>query len=326
MKIKQSFGLLALGVALITTASQAQTTPTGAATSTTYPQGAITPDSMSSKASSRGQKRAMKQNRRAMNAQMNANGTTNTSTQDARYRQSSASDGTTNNNSNLTNYNSNNATNAPTGVGSNPNTLSNSTTQSNQTSSQRNMGTTDSNAGTLEAVKGAKMSETPAVKAGSTVRNTSIGDFMASSPNYTTLQNALQSSDLFETLKGTGPYTLFAPDNDAFKKLPTAVQAGLLDGSHREALKQLLSYHVVNGSLTSEDLTRQIKAGNGKAQLKTLSGTILTAKLDANGKLMLTDEQGNTVSVEGADNRQSNGTVYRLTSVLIPKASVAAFR
>jgi len=137
MKIKQTLTLAALGIALAATASWAQTTPTGTINPTTYPQGAIATDSMPAKAS-RSQKRTMKQNRKTMeqNARMNRSGTTNTSPQDARYRESSASDGTAINNSNTTNYNSNNVTNAPTGAGSNPNTkgVMSTTTSSTSTS------------------------------------------------------------------------------------------------------------------------------------------------------------------------------------------------
>ncbi|MVM28852.1 fasciclin domain-containing protein [Spirosoma sp. HMF4905] len=325
MKINPSVGLFALGIALAITTSWAQTTPTGTVSSTTYPQGAIAPDSISSKAAARNQKRAIKQSRRMMNQNARAgnNSTTNTSPQDARYRQSSTSDGTTMNNSNLTNYNTNNATNAPTGVGSNPNTPG---TTPSQSTGQQTTNTANSNAGVEEAIKGAKMTETPAVKAGSTVRNTSIGDFMASSPNYSTLQNTLQSSDLFDMFKGTGPYTLFAPTNNAFKKLPPAIQAGLLDGTNREAVKQLLSYHVLTGSLTREDLIQQIKAGNGKANLKTVSGGTLTASLDADGQIFLTDEQGGTAHLDRTNYGQSNGVVYGLDNVLMPKSGVSAFR
>ena len=325
MKINQSAGLFALGIALVTTPAWAQTTPTGTVSPTTYPQGAIAPDSMSSKAALRNQKHAMKQSRRLMNQNAKAgnNSTTNTSVQDARYRGSSASDGTTMNNSNLTNYNTNNATNASTGVGSNPNTIS---TASGQPGGQPATNTSNSNAGVAAAVKGANMSETPAVKAGSTVRNTSIGDFMASSPNYTTLQNALQSSDLFDMFKGTGPYTLFAPTNNAFKKLPPPIQAGLLDGTNREAVKQLLSYHVLEGSVSMDELSRKIKAGNGNVQLKTVSGNTLTASLDTDGHIFLTDEQGGTSHLSKADYRQSNGVVYGVDNVLMSKNGVSAFR
>ncbi|WP_420151351.1 hypothetical protein [Spirosoma sp.] len=127
MKLKHSFSLVALGMALATTSVLAQTTPTGTATSTTYPQGAIAPDSMPMKAS-REQKKAMRQNRKSN--RKNTGSTTNTSVQDARYRESSASDGTSINNSNTTNYNSNNVTNAPTGAGSNPNTVNTPATTS----------------------------------------------------------------------------------------------------------------------------------------------------------------------------------------------------
>ena len=323
MKIKQSTGFFALGIALAITPGWAQTTPTSTASSTGYPQGAIAPDSTPAK-TSRAQKKAMKRTRNSMN--QNANSTTNTSTQDANYRQSSASDGTAINNSNTTNYNSNNVTNAPTGVGSNPNSAPSTTSSPSSGNSTSPKKEATSDAGAVEAISGAKTSETPAVKSGSTVRNTSIGDFMASSPNYTTLQNALQSADLSETLRGTGPYTIFAPTNTAFKKLPAATQGGLLDGSNREALKQLLSYHVVNGSLSADELTRRIKAGNGKAQLKTLAGGTLTAQLGTNGQIQLTDEKGGTATVEGTDNRQVNGVVYGINSVLMPKAGSGSFR
>ena len=328
MKIKLFFPLLVTGLALTTISSWAQTTPTGTATSSTIPQGAIATDSTTGKMT-RQQKRAMKRTNRMTNQNSTNGATTNTSTQDARYRQSSASNGTAVNNSNSTNYNSNNATNAPTGVGSNPNTATSSPTPTNPgSSSGQNTGTTsapDSNAGTAAAVSGAKSTAEPAVKSGSTTRNTSIGDFVASSPNYTTLQNALQSADLWETLKGGGPFTIFAPANSAFKKLPTAAQGALLEGSNRAALKQLLSYHVVNGSLSADALSQQIKAGNGKAKLTTLSGATLTAS-ESNGRITLTDEQGGTATVDAPDNRQMNGVVHGITGVLMPKTGMEAFR
>ncbi|GAB3959201.1 hypothetical protein GCM10028805_54870 [Spirosoma harenae] len=323
MKINGLLGLFATGIALASLTTYAQTTPTGTVTSTTIPQGAIAPDSTPAKPD-RSQKRAMRQNRRQMNQNARtANGTTNTTPQDAQYRQSSASDGTTINNSNTTNYNSNNVTNAPTGAGSNPNTQ-NSTTPSMPADGQTKVSEATSNAGTVEAIKGAKTTESPAIKAGSTTRNTSVGDFVSSSPNYTMLQNALQSADLFETLKGTGPYTLFAPTNAAFKKLPTAVQGGLLDGSNRDALKQLLSYHVISGSLSANELTQKIKGGNGKAELKTLSGATLTAS-ETNGQISLMDERGNTVRVDPTGDRQANGMVYSIETILMPKTG-ASFR
>ncbi|GAB3998838.1 hypothetical protein GCM10028807_47580 [Spirosoma daeguense] len=135
MKIKQTISLLTIGIALATTSSWAQSTPTGVATSTTYPQGAIATDSIPEKAS-RNQKKVMRENRRTMKQNVRSNrSSSNTSIQDAEYRESSASDGTSINNSNTTNYNSNNVTNAPTGAGSNPNTQRVMSTTSSSTTS-----------------------------------------------------------------------------------------------------------------------------------------------------------------------------------------------
>ncbi|MFD2573203.1 fasciclin domain-containing protein [Spirosoma soli] len=356
MKINKLFGLLTLIPALVCTASLAQTTPTGTINPTTYPQGAIAPDSTLSSKMSRSQKRAMRRdetnrNKKAQNTR-NSGSASNTSTQDGEFRESSASNGTTINNSNSTNYNSNNVTNAPTGVGSNPTTTANPakpedqagngnmntsssgatgtnvsgtsvSTSGTTTDSQLNNGATKT--GTAAAISGARTTEEPAVKSGSTVRNASIGDFISSSPNYVTLQNALQSVKLDETLKGNGPYTLFAPSNSAFKKLPPTIQGGLLEGRNVDALKQLLSYHVVNGSLDANQLTKQINAGNGKASLKTLAGGTLTAQLE-NGRVVLTDERGAKATVEAADNRQVNGIVHGINAVLMPKVDANTIR
>jgi uncharacterized surface protein with fasciclin (FAS1) repeats len=337
MKIKQVIVPLALQVGLLASASWAQTTPVGTATPTTYPIGAVAPDSNSGSKTTRSQKRAMKREQNRMKQNARGTSASNTSTQDAQYRESASSNGTAVNNSNSTNYNSNNVTNAPTGAGSNPNATatpaasgdvntSGSSTNMNGTSTNTDVNSGTRKTGTAAAVTGARMTEEPAVKAGTTVRNTSVGDFIASSPNYVTLQNALQSAELDQTLKGSGPYTLFAPSNDAFKKLPSTVQSGLLEGRNRDALKQLLTYHVVNGSLSAEDLTQQIKSGNGKAQLKTLAGTTLTAKMGSGGKVTLTDEQGTTVTVDNTDMKQSNGVVHGISAVLLPKGGTSSFR
>ena len=176
------------------------------------------------------------------------------------------------------------------------------------------------------AVKTARTTEEPAVAAGSTNRSTSIHDFVSSSPNYTTLQNALQSTDLAETFKGIDPFTVFAPSNSAFRKLPTVVQNNLLEGSNRSALAKLLSYHVVKGSMDAAELKRQIKAGNGKARLETLAGGTLTAQMGQDGQITLTDEQGGTARVEVANTYQSNGVVHGVDAVLSPKGGTASFR
>lgn len=343
MKIKPVFSLLTLGLALITAPGWAQTTPTGAATSTNYPAGAVVSDSVNSTKPSRAQRRATKRSRANQNtmnqdSQRNA-GSAAATPQEGQYRQSSAANGTAVNNSNSTNYNSNNATNAPTGVGSNPSTATQPTTP-NGSGSSGSSATTSGNSGsdsasttngatktgTAAAVTGAQTTATPAVVSGSTERNTSIHDFIASSPNYTTLQNALQSTDLYEMLKGNGPYTLFAPSNNAFKKLPATVQAGLLEGRNRDALRQLLSYHVVEGSIDAAELMQRIKTGNGKAQLQTVAGSTLTAQLGPGGRVTITGEQGKAAVVEAPDKLQSNGVVHGVDAVLSPKNGVGSIR
>ncbi|MBC3787887.1 fasciclin domain-containing protein [Spirosoma utsteinense] len=331
MKINQTLSLLTFGLALIGLDSYAQTTPTGAATSTTYPVGAVTVDSANTVKPSRAQRRAARGNR-SKTARPNA-GNTGATSQDGQYRQSSAAQGTSVNNSNATNYNSNNVTNAATGVGSNPSvttqptTLSGSSGTSATTSSSSSAGSDATKTGTAAAVTGARTeTKTPADVAGSTERTTSIHDFISSSPNYVTLQNALQSTDLDEKLKAGTAYTLFAPTNAAFKKLPATVQAGLLEGRNREALTQLMSYHLVAGTLDAKALTQQIKAGNGKATLTTVAGGVLTAQLGAGGQLTITDEQGKSATVEDSDKIQSNGIVHGLNAVLMPKNAVNSIR
>lgn len=336
MKIKQTLSLLTLGLVTLSMVGRAQTTPTGAATSTTYPTGAVVSDSAGSTKPSRNQRRATKRSRANQNSQRNAGN----AGQEGQYRQSSAANGTTVNNSNSTNYNSNNATNNPTGVGSNPSSSATPTSPGGSSPSTGSATTSGSNSGsnnasstggapktgTAAAVTGARTTATPAVVAGSTERNTSIHDFIASSPNYTTLQNALQSADLNELFKGNGPYTLFAPSNNAFKKLPATVQAGLLEGRNRDALKQLLSYHVVQGSVDAAELAQRIRAGNGKAQLQTVAGGTLTVQPGSGGRLTVTDEQGKSAVVEAPDKLQSNGIVHGVDAVLLPKNGANGIR
>lgn len=338
MKPCSPIHLLTLGAVWFATSALAQTTPTGTATSTTYPTGAVAPDSSHQSGKNRMKTKAARRNRRS------GSGTSasNTSTGDASYRQSSSANGTAVNSSNTTNYNSNNATNAPTGAGSNPNATGTTTPPPGNdggTSMQSGSTTPDGTAvttsgatqtganrtGTGTAVAVARTSETPAVVAGSTARNTSISDFVASSPNYVTLQNAIQAADLKDVLAGAGPYTLFAPSNSAFKKLPVALQNKLLEGQNRDALKQLLSYHVVAGTLDAASLANQIKAGGGKAQLTTLAGGTLTVR-EAGGHVTLTDEQGKTVTVDVPDQRQLNGVVHGISGVVLPKNGTSAFR
>ncbi len=280
-------------------------------------------------------KAAKKRVKKQTSRQMKATTPADTSVQDARHMRTSVSDGTATNNSNTTNYNSNNAVNNPTGAGGNPNTHTapgnppnNDMGASGRMDGSKNgaTATSDANAGTAAAIEKAPTnSKTPAVDVGSTTRNTSIGDFIASSPNYTTLQNALQATGLDETLKGGGSYTLFAPSNAAFKKVSASLAGKLLNGDNRDALKQLLLNHVVDGAVNAGQLRDKLKASNGKATLKTMGGGTLTASLSGDG-ITLTDAQGQTARVTDSNVAQTNGVVHEVSSVLMPQTGASAFR
>jgi uncharacterized surface protein with fasciclin (FAS1) repeats len=137
------------------------------------------------------------------------------------------------------------------------------------------------------------------------------------SKDHTTLVAAVKAAGLVETLEGPGPFTVFAPTNEAFDKLPTGTVDTLLKPENLDQLKKILTYHVVAGKLTSKDIAKQIKAGKGKATLTTVEGGTLTAMMQG-GKLVLTDEKGGTATVTIADVYQSNGMIHVIDTVLMP--------
>lgn len=146
------------------------------------------------------------------------------------------------------------------------------------------------------------------------------GDIVAgamASPDHTTLVKAVQAAGLVETLQGPGPYTVFAPTNAAFDKLPAGTVDDLLKPENKDKLSGVLTYHVVPGSVDAAALTQQIQAGGGKAMLTTVNGAQLTAQA-ANGGVTLTDAQGNTATVTATDMRQSNGVIHVVDTVLMP--------
>lgn len=118
-----------------------------------------------------------------------------------------------------------------------------------------------------------------------------IVDIAVGSDAHTTLVAAVKAAGLVETLKGNGPFTVFAPVNDAFAKLPAGTVESLLKPENKETLVKILTYHVVAGNLDAAAVIAAIKAGNGTAVLTTVSGNKLTATLE-NGKVKLTDENG----------------------------------
>lgn len=138
------------------------------------------------------------------------------------------------------------------------------------------------------------------------------------SKDHTTLVAAVKAADLVETLQGMGPFTVFAPTNAAFDMLPTGTVETLLKPENKKMLQTILTYHVVSGKMNSGDIAKAIKAGNGKAMLKTVSGGTLTAWMKGN-KLYITDEKGGMAEVTIADVNQSNGVIHVVNAVLLPK-------
>ncbi|UFH34767.1 fasciclin domain-containing protein [Flavobacterium acetivorans] len=138
------------------------------------------------------------------------------------------------------------------------------------------------------------------------------------SKDHTTLVAAVQAAGLVETLQGKGPFTVFAPTNAAFEKLPMGTVETLLKPENLKTLQNILTYHVVAGKMNAGDVAKAIKAGNGKAMLTTVSGGTLTAWMK--GKtLYITDENGSMAAVAIADVNQSNGVIHVIDTVLLPK-------
>jgi uncharacterized surface protein with fasciclin (FAS1) repeats len=137
------------------------------------------------------------------------------------------------------------------------------------------------------------------------------------SKDHSTLVAAVKAAGLVPTLESAGPFTVFAPTNEAFDKLPAGTVATLLKPENKATLTKILTYHVVAGRVTAAELVGLIKKGNGKAELKTVEGGTLTASLKGK-KVILTDEKGGMATVTIADVFQSNGVIHVINAVLMP--------
>jgi uncharacterized surface protein with fasciclin (FAS1) repeats len=137
------------------------------------------------------------------------------------------------------------------------------------------------------------------------------------SKDHTTLVAAVKAAGLVETLSGPGPFTVFAPTNAAFAKLPTGTVETLVKPENKATLTSILTYHVVSGRVTSTDLVKLIKAGKGSATITTVAGGTLTAKM-AGKNIVLTDARGGMSTVTTANVIQSNGVIHVIDSVLLP--------
>lgn len=148
--------------------------------------------------------------------------------------------------------------------------------------------------------------------------NRNIVENAVNSADHTTLVAAVQAAGLVETLSGPGPFTVFAPTNDAFAALPAGTVDTLLQPANRATLTKVLTYHVVPGRLAAADVLAAIEAGGGRAELTTVSGDTLTAALEG-GNVVLTDEKGGKATVTQADVFQSNGVIHVTNAVSIPE-------
>lgn len=136
------------------------------------------------------------------------------------------------------------------------------------------------------------------------------------SADHTTLVAAVKAAGLVETLQSPGPFTVFAPVNAAFGKLPAGTVDTLLKPENKDMLVKVLTYHVVAGKLSSMDLKKQIKAGNGKAMLKTVAGGTLWAMMEGN-MIVLKDEKGGMSKITQANVFQSNGVIHVIDTVVL---------
>lgn len=139
------------------------------------------------------------------------------------------------------------------------------------------------------------------------------------SKDHTTLVAAVKAAGLVDTLSGAGPFTVFAPTDAAFKKLPAGTVDTLVKPENKATLTKILTYHVVPGKLTAADLMKQVKDGKGKAMLKTVEGEQLTVE-EKGGKLELVDAKGGKSNVTIGDVMQSNGVIHVVDTVLMPKS------
>ena len=157
----------------------------------------------------------------------------------------------------------------------------------------------------------------PMVGGAPMLRTMDIVDNAVNSADHTTLVAAVKAAGLVETLKSKGPFTVFAPTNAAFDKLPAGTVTSLVKPENKATLTKILTYHVLAGKFDSKAIAKRIKAGRGVAQFTTVSGDRLTGRMNGNA-LVLTDEKGGASTVSIADVYQSNGVIHVVDSVLLP--------
>ena len=145
-----------------------------------------------------------------------------------------------------------------------------------------------------------------------------IVDAAVSNKDFSTLVTALKAADLVGALSGEGPFTVFAPNNEAFSKIDATTLGDLLKPENVKALSNILTYHVVSGKLMSSDVANALKSGYGKVELTALNGQTITAR-SKDGKIYLEDTQGNMSEIIATDVAGSNGVIHVISTVVMPE-------
>ena len=144
-----------------------------------------------------------------------------------------------------------------------------------------------------------------------------IVDVAVGNEDFSTLVTALKAADLVGALQGDGPFTVFAPTNDAFAKLDSNTLSSLLEAKNQKALANILTYHVISGKLTATDVVSALKSGNGSVDLTALNGQVINV-MQKDGKIWLKDLNGNYSEIVATDVMGSNGVIHVIDTVVMP--------
>ncbi|MAW15821.1 MAG: beta-Ig-H3/fasciclin [Flavobacteriaceae bacterium] len=145
-----------------------------------------------------------------------------------------------------------------------------------------------------------------------------IVDVAVGNKNFSTLVTALKSADLVGALQGNGPFTVFAPTNDAFAKIDSKTLNSLLEEKNQKILSNILTYHVISGKLVASDVVAALNKNNGSVELKALNGQVITV-MEKNGKIWLRDSKGNYSEISATDVMGSNGVIHIIDTVVMPE-------
>ncbi|MFT5749523.1 MAG: putative surface protein with fasciclin (FAS1) repeats [Ancylomarina sp.] len=150
------------------------------------------------------------------------------------------------------------------------------------------------------------------------VAQKTIVEVAVGNEDFSTLVTALKAADLVSALQGDGPFTVFAPTNDAFAKIDAETLNSLLEEKNQKALANILTYHVISGKITATDVVAALKKGYGKVELKALNGQVLTV-MQKDEKIWLKDSNGNLSQITATDVMGSNGVIHVINTVVMPK-------